>query len=195
MPPAGHLDHPEEDRHGDRDQRRRDEDGLPADTPIDQRPDGQRGGQRPDAEEEVEQVQGTPASRPKAIEEQAVDPAIDRAGAEPAWQRSEQEDGPRRPETETRQPERVDGHSEPEDRAPTQSLGGEPAAQGSGGVRRRIEKVEDPDPRVGLAEGLLDRADQRRDQQPAPADQQERGAAEDAGRHRPRAGKLGTARC
>ena len=85
-------------------------------------------------------------------------------------------------EPEPDDPRAVDERRPAEDGPPAEALGEWPAAEGGGRVREGVEQVDQPDPGVGLIERLLDRPDQRRDQQPAPADRQEGQAAENRGR-------------
>ena len=68
---------------------------------------------------------------------------------------------------------------------PADPLGQEPAAERPGGVHHGVQEVEDADPRIRLREPVLHRADQRRDEQAAPADEQEGGGPEESGRGRP----------
>ena len=58
-------------------------------------------------------------------------------------------------------------------------LGQEPAAHRAGDVAERVDEEEDADPGVGLAEVGLDRADEARHEQAAPADDEQPGAAEE----------------
>ena len=70
---------------------------------------------------------------------------------------------------------------------PSEPLGHEATTEGPRRVDARVQEVEDADPGVRLIERVLDRPDQRRDEQPAPTNQHERDAADDTGRGRQRA--------
>ena len=87
------------------------------------------------------------------------------------------------PKGDEAQPQKRRGQRQ--DDPPADPLGDDPAAEGPGRIRDRVHEVEDPDPGIGLVERLLHGPDQARDEQPAPADEHERRAAERAGHERP----------
>ena len=72
-----------------------------------------------------------------------------------------------------------------EDGRAAEPLGRRPAAERAGGVRQRVGEVDHPDAGVVDLERELDRADERGDEQPGPADGQQGQAADDGGRQPP----------
>ena len=79
-------------------------------------------------------------------------------------------------------PSAVEDRRGDEDAPPADALRERPAAERAGGVGARVQQVDEPDPRVALGERRLDRPDRGRDEQPGPADREERQAAQNGGR-------------
>ena len=122
------------------------------------------------------------------VEDEAVHPAVDGAAAEPERDRRGQEQPPGRDRREPGQAQRDEGHGERQDDAPPDPLGQQAAGHRAPDVGHRVDEEEDADAGVGLVERGLDRPDQRRDEQPGPADEQQPGAGEDQRRSSVRRG-------
>ncbi len=174
------------DGEGDGDRQRRDrgseDDRLPPRPCLEEASDEQRRGERPDAEEEVQEIESTTAARRIEVQDQAVGPAVKGAHADPERDRREQERLPRRCGCQAGQPKCDQQDSRGEDHPATDPLGDEPPTQSPAGRGGRIDEEEHPDPGIGLAERRLDRSDERGNQQADPADQHEPRAAQDGGR-------------
>ena len=99
----------------------------------------------------------------------------------PNGMRRQEEELPRR---DRRQPEQADaeqGRRQRQDQAPPEPLRQDAAAHRAHDVGQGVDEEEHPEAGVGLVERRLDRSDQRRHQQPGPADEHQGGAAEDRG--------------
>ena len=79
--------------------------------------------------------------------------------------------------------------AERQDDAPSDPFGEQAAGHRAPDGGGREDEEEDADARIGLLEGGLDRADQRRDQQAGPSDEQHPGAGEGSGDRGP--GQMG----
>ena len=97
-------------------------------------------------------------------------------------------------DSERRDPHAMRDGRQGQDPPSPEALDGDAAAQRAGGVRHGVDQVVDPETGIGLAEVTLDRANQGRDQQPRPADQQERETGDDTAGARVREGR-GTREC
>src|SRR5204863_4449667 len=123
-----------------------------------------------DAEEQVEEVHRPAPARPEEVEEQSVRATVEAAGAKSRREHAENEPAPRRRQAQRRDPEAVEAGGRDQDPPPPEALGERPAAERPERVSARVEEVDEPDAGVVLAERRLDRADQRRHEQPGPAD-------------------------
>ena len=171
----------EQDRQRDGHHGRAEDDRLPARTGLEEPADGQRRGQRPEAEEQVEQVQGPAATGRIEVEDEPVDAAVDGAAADPERDRRQEEQVPRRDRREPDQADADEGRGQRQDQSPPEPLGQDAAAHRAHDVDEGVDEEEHAEAGIGLVERRLDRADQRRHEEPGPADEHQGGAAEDRG--------------
>ena len=157
--------------------------GRPAST---SRPTASGAARAPMLNDVCRRFMARPAALAIHVEHEAVRPAVERARPRARHERRDDERRPARGEAEARDAGRVDQHRAAQHEPPAEALGQGAAAERPGHVGDGVHEVDHADPGVGLIEGRLDRADQRRDQQPGPADGQEREAPDDAQRQ-PRA--------
>ena len=101
--------------------------------------------------------------------------------AEPERDGGDEEQLPRRDRREPDQADADEGRRERQDQAPPEPLGQDAAAHRAHDVRQGVDEEEHAEAGVGLVERGLDRPDQRRHEQPGPADEHQGGAAEDRG--------------
>ena len=130
------------------------------------------------------------------VEDEPVHPAVDGARAEPERDRERQEEVPRRHGRHPGQAERDEQDRQRQDDSPPDPFGEQTPDHRAADVGDRVDEEEDADAGVGLVERGLDRADQRRDQQAGPADEEP--ARRSRGRRRcaVREGRgMGMARC
>ncbi len=97
--------------------------------------------ERPDREEQVEEVQGPAAAIVNDGEDQAVHPAVDRAGAEPEQRCRQHEPRPCRSGTLEAEPRSEDDRGAAEDRPAPDALGQEAAGKGCRRVGQRDREV------------------------------------------------------
>ena len=121
----------------------------------------------------------------KAVEEQAVDPDLDRPGPQAADAGTDDEKPPAGRQALHAQPSPHGEHRGRQDEAPAEALHEVPAGKRPAHEHERGDKVEDSHAGIGLAEVALDRGDERRDEERAPAEQDE--ARVPQGRHAARA--------
>ena len=160
----------EPERRGD--QRRRDQDQRPRDATADQRPDGERRRERADREEQVDPVEHRRAAR-EQVHAQRVDAGIDDAGPEVHDQEAHEEQRPGRRRGLDQQADRDQGRAGAQQQRAGQPLGERPGRDGARDIQQGAEEVREAHARVALVEGPLHLADERRDEQARPADQQE----------------------
>ncbi len=130
----------------------------------------------------MEQVHRAASALSVHVEHETVRPAVQTPGTETRGDHRQDEQRPARGKAEPRDADTVQDRRTDEDRPPTDPLH-EPAAEhGTGRVGDGIREIDDTDTGVGLVERPLDRPDQRGNEQPRPADHQQRQAADDAGR-------------
>ena len=163
--------------HGERAPRRRpsrDGHDLPRRPGADDAAHDERRGQRPDGEEHVEPVEHRGPARVE-VHEQRVDPGVDDARAQPHREEAQQE---RRPRPRRRDPEeahRDQARAGGQQQAARQAPGQHAHRHRPGHVDDGVDEVREAHARVVLPEGALDVADERRDEQDGPAQQEEGG--------------------
>ena len=119
-----------------------------------------------------------PAARPSYRSmNRALTPESMRPGAEAEGEEPGEEHRPRRRDGDHQEAGGDEPRSGAQHGGPPQARGEPAHRQRAGDVEQVVEQVREAHAGVGLAEGLLDVADRRRDQQVRPAEQQERGEA------------------
>ena len=129
----------------------------------------------------MKQVERTAATLGIEVEDETVHPTIDGAQAESERDGEHQEQLPGRHGRHPGQSECDEQDGERQDDSPADAFGEQAAGHRAADGGDRIDEEEDADAGVGLVESGLDRTDQRRDEQPAPADEGQPGPGEGGG--------------